>query len=74
MFVVNYPLFLPVCRLIMDQSTKSCREKSPIFMVSAHYSLLLIKRVITYTTCYFLLVPDYMAETLELRRILISIE
>lgn len=60
MFVVNYSLFLPVCKLIMDQSIKSCRETSPSLMVSAHYSFLLIQ-VITYTTCYFFLVPDYMA-------------
>lgn len=72
MFVVNYPLFLPVCRLITDQSIKTCRETSPSLIVFAHNSAP-DTRVIISTSCYFILVPDYLAEILELR-ILISIQ
>lgn len=71
MFIVIYPLFLSVCRLITDQSIKSCRETSPSLMVSAHYSLLLTQEN---TMCYLFLVPDCTAETLELRRIPTSIK
>lgn len=61
MFVVNYPLFLPVCRLIMDQSIKSCTETSPSLMVSVHYSL------ISYTMLFSSLSQSIWPELLNWR-------
>lgn len=76
MFVVNYPLFSS-CLQEEDGSqinpSKHVRNKSQPHGLCSQLISPDTREIIS-TTCYFLLVPDYLAEIFELRRVLTSIK